>query len=132
MTPHRPLAGGTAPRVLVVEDELLIALALETTLTTAGYSVAGPCSDVDTALRSLRGPAVDAALLDIDLDGQKVFPVADALADSGVPFAFLTGYGKAAVPERHAGRRQVNKPYMPRDLLKALEDIIATAAAQYA
>lgn len=127
MTDHDRATAIPHPCVLVVEDELLIAMALEGVLAGAGYGVVGLCPDVASALSLLRAREVDAALLDINLGGEKVFPVADALAVRGIPFVFLTGYGKTNLPDRHAGRPTVTKPYRPQELLAALRAVAGTA-----
>ena len=95
VTPRR------SAHVLVVEDEYLIADELCQTLARGGATVVGPASTVAAALRLIGGDCgIDMALLDINLKGEMVFPVADALAERGIPFAFVTGYSKAVVPSR--------------------------------
>jgi CheY-like chemotaxis protein len=85
-----------APAVLLVEDEGLVALLLEDMLDELGFRVAHSAASVAQALAWLeQGGAPDAALLDVNLAGEKVFPVAEALRARGVPFAFSTGYGEA-------------------------------------
>jgi CheY-like chemotaxis protein len=86
-------------RILVVEDEGLVALMLEDMLEDMGYEVAYSAASVTQALAWIEGGGVaDLALLDINLGGESVFPVADALKARGVPFAFSTGYGEAHDP----------------------------------
>jgi DNA-binding response OmpR family regulator len=98
-------------RVLVVEDEAMVALGLEMVLTDAGCDVVGPIGKVDEALATVRDAEVDFALLDVNLHGDEVFPVADALVERGIPFAFLTGYGRDSLPPHHAGGRILFKPF---------------------
>ncbi|HEY3800013.1 MAG TPA: response regulator [Caulobacteraceae bacterium] len=82
-------------RVLVVEDEGLVAMTLEDMLDDLGCEIAGSAASVKEALAWIAGGgAADAALLDISLAGEYVFPVAEALTERGVPFAFTTGYGE--------------------------------------
>src|SRR4029078_2691283 len=81
-------------RVLVVEDEMIVAWVLEDMLADLGCAVIGPAARVKQALAMIDAEAVDAALLDVNLNGQKSYPVADALAARGVPFIFATGYEK--------------------------------------
>ena len=72
------------------------------------------------ALLTIAAQAIDLALLDINLDGGKVYPVADALADRGVPFVFLTGYGSEMLQPAHRGRRCLMKPCDDDELLRVL------------
>lgn len=112
-------------RVLVVEDEALIAMQLESVLRGAGHAVVGPVGRLDRAVsHALDGP-LDAAVLDVNLAGEKVFPVADALARRQIPFVFLTACGQDVVPERFWARPFLRKPYRAKPLLAA----IAKAAA---
>jgi CheY-like chemotaxis protein len=90
-----PLSGR---RVLVVEDETMVAWLLEDMLADLGCAVVGPAAHVNQALAMLDAEALDAAVLDINLNGQKSYPVADALAARGVPFVFSTGYNKDSLP----------------------------------
>ncbi|MFS0740000.1 response regulator [Brevundimonas sp. 3P9-tot-E] len=115
----------TGRRVLIVEDELLVAMLLETILSDMGCDVIGPESNVDDGLRIASGTGkLDAALLDVNVAGQEVFPVAEALKARGVPFVFSTGYGEAGLPEHWRGNPTVQKPFTEgaiRDaLMKAL------------
>src|SRR6202045_5470871 len=84
-----PLSGR---RVLVVEDETMVAWLLEDMLADLGCAVVGPAAHVNQALAMLDAEAIDAAVLDVNLQGQKSYPIADAIAARGVPFAFSTGY----------------------------------------
>ena len=115
----------TGRRVLIVEDESLVAMLLETILSDMGCDVIGPESNVDDGLRIASGTGeLDAALLDVNVAGQEVFPVAEALKARGVPFVFSTGYGEAGLPENWRGNPTVQKPFTEgaiRDaLMKAL------------
>jgi len=115
----------TGRRVLIVEDESLVAMLLETILSDMGCDVIGPESNVDDGLRIASGTGkLDAALLDVNVAGQEVFPVAEALKARGVPFVFSTGYGEAWLPEHWRGNPTVQKPFTEgaiRDaLMKAL------------
>ena len=90
-----PLSGR---RVLVVEDETMVAWLLEDMLADLGCAVVGPAARVNQALAMLDAEAIDAAVLDVNLNGQMSYPVADALAARGVPFVFSTGYNKDSLP----------------------------------
>ena len=112
-------------RLLVVEDEYLIAAALERALEDRGAEVVGPAGYVEGALRLVEaeGDRLDGAVLDINLRGERVYPVADVLAARGVPFVFLTGYDAQVIPDTYAGVPRSEKPVstalLARTLLKA-------------
>jgi CheY-like chemotaxis protein len=113
-------------RVLVVEDEALVAFALEEMLNDFGYEVAGLAPNVRTALKLVGAERIDAAILDVNLGGETVDPVADALAAAGVPFVFTTGYTSAsALPRGFEERPALNKPYQPEALRDALARLLA-------
>jgi CheY-like chemotaxis protein len=100
-----------SPRILVVEDEYLLADDLADGLAALGAIVIGPVGGLDEALSLLENtPEIDAALLDINLRGEMVFPLADALAVRGVPYLFATGYGHEGIPERYQRARVLEKP----------------------
>lgn len=107
--------------VLLVEDDYFIVKDLRRQFERAGAIVLGPASNVPDALELVRTlPRVDAAVLDINLQGEMVFPVADALAERGVPFVFATGYDAVSVPFRHASVRHCSKPVGAGSLARAL------------
>lgn len=108
-------------RVLVVEDELMVAMGLEMALVDAGYVVVGPTGRFDQAVKAAGTASADVALLDVNLRGTEVFPIADVLAARGIPFAFLTGYGRETLPARFADERVLCKPFQREELLSALE-----------
>ena len=107
-------------RVLVVEDVAVLAWRVRDVLRRAGAEVVGPAPDVPRALALLDGHEVNAAVLDMNLDGEPADPIADALAERGVPFLFLTGYGSGSTEGRHAGRPTLGKPLKPQALIRAL------------
>jgi CheY-like chemotaxis protein len=111
-------------RVLVVEDEAMIALMQASILEAAGCTVVGPVRRVSSALRVIAEQRIDLALLDINLGHEKVYPVADMLARQGVPFVFLTGYDSEELPPPHRTRRSLLKPCDERELLDALSDAL--------
>ncbi|WP_082765763.1 MULTISPECIES: response regulator [unclassified Phenylobacterium] len=115
-------------RILVVEDETLVALLLEDRLAALGCEVVGPAVSVDEALELLATHPLDAAVLDVNLCGIAVFPVADALDVRGIPFLFATAYGVQGVVERHAQRLVLDKPYAERALEAALRAVLSERA----
>jgi PAS domain S-box-containing protein len=97
-------------RVLIVEDAVLLALELETGLSEAGATVIGPAYELAEAMALLDQP-IDAAVLDANLNGRSVAPVAQVLSDRGVPFVFATGYGEAGGPPAGFDAPIIRKPY---------------------
>jgi CheY-like chemotaxis protein len=116
-------------RILVVEDEMLVAWLLEAMLSDLGCTVVGPASSVDQALAMLDVQPIDAALLDVNLNGQKSFPVADALAARGVLFAFSTGYHKDSLPNAYQGFPLLQKPFSQLELASILMKQLAQSKA---
>lgn len=113
-------------RVLIIEDESLVAMLLETVLEDLGCMPVGPASSVDEGLRIIEdGAAIDAALLDVNVAGRHVFPAAEALRARDVPFVFSTGYGEGGLPDEWRGHLTIQKPFTEaavRDaLMRALE-----------
>lgn len=111
-------------RVLVVEDEFMVAALLGDTLNALGCEVVGPAAEVGEALALLEREAIDAAVLDVNIGGEMVFPVADALAARELPFVFATAYGVAGVADRHKSRAVLDKPYHQRALEHALRSAL--------
>ncbi len=115
-------------RILVVEDDGLIAMLLEAMLGDLGCKVVGPAVSVDEALEMIgTGVALDAALLDLNLDGSPSYPVADALTKLGVPVVFCTGYGDAMLRPSDRSAPLLRKPYRSVDLARALGEVFAPA-----
>jgi CheY-like chemotaxis protein len=107
-------------RVLVVEDESLVAMLLETMLEDMGCVPVGPAATIDEALKLVDSEMFDAALLDVNVAGQPVFPVARALEARGIPLVFSTGYGEGGLPEAWRGRPTVQKPFTEAVIRDAL------------
>ncbi len=112
-------------RVLVVEDETMIAMLVEDMLADLGCAVVGPAHGLDAALALAAGEeTIDAAVLDVNLSGRPVFPVADALRARGVPTIFATGYGESGLREADAGATVLQKPFRAADLARALGEAL--------
>ena len=109
-----------AGRVLVVEDEFVIALEVEDALRRAGYEVVGPAATPEDALRLATEEALDAAVLDVELRGGRVFPAVDPLVHRSVPFVFLTGYTPVTLPASLRGRPFLAKPFAAARLPAAM------------
>lgn len=108
----------TGKCLLVVEDEFLVALDMEIVLGEAGFEVLGPAGSVAEALRLIAGHQPDAALLDNNLNGESVGPVAVALAERSVPFAFVSGNDRASLPPAFDHVLLVGKPFNPAHLVE--------------
>ena len=110
---------------LVVEDETLIRMMLVEMIEELGHRVFAEAGTLEDGIRAARDGAFDAALLDVNLGGRPIFPVADALKERGVPFAFASGYGPIGVPAEFRDRPVLQKPFQQADLEKALLTAIA-------
>jgi DNA-binding response OmpR family regulator len=115
----------TAKRVLVVEDELLISILIEDILVDEGCQVIGPFTNLPDALAAARSGGFDLALLDVNLRGDKVYPVAEILAEQSVPFLFLSGYGNDAIPDGHPEWRACSKPFTAAELKLGMSEVLS-------
>jgi CheY-like chemotaxis protein len=114
-------------RILVVEDEYLIADDIRDLLTRDGAEVVGPVATADAAAALVEnGGRIDAALLDVNLRGDTVFAFADILLTRNVPFAFATGYDREIIPERFEGAPRLEKPLNPRQIVNAIDALLAS------
>jgi CheY-like chemotaxis protein len=113
--------------ILVVDDEAMIAMLLQHMLLDSGCKVVGPAGAVASAIALIEanGESLDGALLDINLRGETVYPVADALLSRSVPFVFVTGYSRQQIDSRYAKIRALGKPFPPTAIdgvLRCFED----------
>jgi len=111
-------------RVLVVEDEYFVAILIEEILESAGCIVMGPIPRLPEALDAVDHEDYDVAVLDVNLAGERINPVADALSERNVPFLFVTGYGANALPSEYAERPHLCKPFRMGDLLCTLSNVV--------
>jgi CheY-like chemotaxis protein len=100
-----------AKRILVVEDELMIRMLLEDMLTELGYTITVAATRLDEALDAARNADFDIAILDVNINGEPISPVADALAARRMPFVFATGYGEQGLPDFYRDRPTLKKPF---------------------
>jgi DNA-binding response OmpR family regulator len=107
-------------RVLVVEDEAMIAMLVEDMILDFGSEVVGPASKIEDALALAQDADLDAAILDVKVGEAVVFPVADRLRERGIPFIFASGYGSATLPTRFVGSPTLPKPFSYDLLAEAL------------
>jgi two-component SAPR family response regulator len=117
-------------RVLVVEDDFLVSLLVEDVLKSAGCVVLGPVPRLADALDAAANTCCDVALLDINLGGKWVYPVAGVLFARGVPFIFVTGYGGDAIPHQYAGQPRIAKPFSAEQLSRAVSSAIESSHDQ--
>jgi two-component SAPR family response regulator len=106
-------------RVMIVEDEALVAMALRESLDEMGFTVLGPFSRITEAMVALRNNEIDAAVLDVNLGGELIYPLADVLAAGSVPFVFVTGYGAEEIERRFSSVPVLQKP-IEREALQAI------------
>lgn len=114
-------------RVLVVEDEMMVSMLIEDMLTDLGCIVVGPAARLDEAIALAESEQIDCAVLDVNLGGQPIFPLADILRAKGAPFAFAfaTGYGDAGLRDVDKGSLVLQKPFRETDLARILGELRA-------
>jgi CheY-like chemotaxis protein len=110
-------------RVLLIEDEIMVALLLEDMLADLGHTIVGPVGRLDKALEAARKEAFDLAFLDVNIDGREVYPVAETLAARGIPFIFVTGYGRAGLRPPYRDRPTLQKPFRRLDLHQLVAEV---------
>jgi CheY-like chemotaxis protein len=118
---NRPFSGR---RALLVEDEMLVVWLLEDMLADLGCAVIGPASSVNQALAMIDAEAIDVAVLDVNLNGQMSYPIADALAARGVPFVFSTGYDKDTLLDGYRNFPALQKPFHRSELSDTLAKLL--------
>ena len=119
------MSSSSPKRILIAEDEFLIAVLLEENLRESGYDVAGPFSDLTSLLAALDSEKFDCAILDVNLGGQMVYPAVDVLLKRGVPFTLLSGYGNTNTPDAYRGVTVMGKPCEFRDIEAWIKKVTA-------
>lgn len=115
------------PQILIVEDEILIAMDLEDMVAEMGGKAIASAYNIETAIRLAESIEADAAILDVDIAGQLVFPVADILAARGIPFLFNTGHSaEEMLRARYKSAPICRKPTLPRQLKQALQLLLSS------
>jgi two-component SAPR family response regulator len=112
-------------RVLLVEDSGFLCFALEQTLREAGCEIVGPCCRLADAMDAASHHELDCALLDINLRGELVSPLADQLRERGIPFVLTSAYSEHELPPGLIGEPQIRKPFTDREVLESLASVLA-------
>jgi len=115
--------------VFLVEDEAMIRMMVAEMLEDLGYRVVAETGEIDEALRLAKTVDFDIAILDVNVNGRVVSPVAAAIATRNRPFIFATGYGAQGMPEEFRGRPALQKPFQMETLARMIEDALRTTAA---
>ena len=119
-----------SPCVLVVEDEALVAMLLEDMLADLGYQVGPMAGCLEEAMRLAESETFDVAILDVNLNGQVSYPIAEILTRRGIPFLFATGYGARGIDPAYADATVLQKPFAQSDLGRAMGRALPLRAAE--
>jgi len=114
--------------VLLVEDETMIRMLVADMLADLGYDVAAEAGDIDQAIELARSAHYDLAILDVNVNGKIISPVAEAVASRNLPFVFATGYGADGVPEAYRHHPALQKPFRLETLQQVIEAALAPKA----
>jgi CheY-like chemotaxis protein len=125
MTEDLTLAG---LRVLVVEDEMMVAMLIEDFLEEFGCTIVGPVASIAEAMRLAATEAIDGAMLDINIDGQSIYPVAEELAQRDIPFIFVSGYSTEQFRSEYKNHPRLSKPFRRLHLRRILTETFAPTA----
>jgi DNA-binding NtrC family response regulator len=124
---NSPISGR---RVLIVEDEMIVAWLLEDLLAELGCAIVGPAASVTQALTMIEAEAIDVAVLDVNLNGEMSYPLADVLAARGVPFVFVTGYDRNRILDRYRTFPVMQKPFHRSELSDTLAELLAPTSVE--
>lgn len=111
--------------MLLVEDQMIVAMQIEDMLRAAGCEVVGPVGTVHEAMTVAHEEPLDLAVLDVNLDGEKVYPAAEELQARGIPFILATGYGESTLPEKWRDQPRLSKPFRREQLEHLLRSVIS-------
>ncbi|WP_342642623.1 response regulator [Rhodoligotrophos ferricapiens] len=117
-------------RVLVVEDEAMVAMLIEDMLLDSGYSDIEVCNRFGQAMTLIQSKPFDFVILDLNLEGELTYPIADILLERGTPFVFATGYGTSMLEGRYADVPSLPKPFRPEDIERVLSSISGDLGAK--
>lgn len=119
--------GGSKRRILIVEDEALVAMLIEDIVLDLGYEIAAIAGRLDDGLAKAEALDLSCAVLDLNLNGARTYPIAETLRTRGVPFLFVTGYGAAGLEPGWEQAVVVQKPFQPYELAQGLSRALARA-----
>ena len=125
MTAKRPQGGS----VFLVEDEVMIRMMVADMLEELGYSIAAEAGDISEAIRLAQSTDFDLAILDVNVYGKVISPVADLIKARNRPFIFATGYGSSGLPEEYRDRPSLQKPFQIETLARVIENTLKSTAA---
>jgi CheY-like chemotaxis protein len=125
MTAKRPQGGS----VFLVEDEVMIRMMVADMLEELGYSIAAEAGDISEAIRLAQSTDFDLAILDVNVNGKVISPVADLIKARNRPFIFATGYGSSGLPEEYRDRPSLQKPFQIETLARVIENTLKSTAA---
>ena len=107
-------------RVLIVEDEMMVSILLEDMLSDIGCSPVGPATRIERALKLIENAGFDVAILDVNLNGDETYPIADALAARAIPFVFASGYSAGRLRKEYRSTLSLQKPFQQQELERTL------------
>lgn len=114
------MVSGAPLKILIVEDESLVAMMIEDLLTDLGHEVVGVAGRLQQGIELAGQLAIDFAVVDLNLNGERTFPIAEVLRSRGIPLIFATGYGAGGLSDEWRGTPVVQKPFQPHELENAL------------
>lgn len=120
---------GSRTSILLVEDEVMIRMMVADMLEELGYTIAGEAGDIDEGVRLVQATDFDIAILDVNVNGKVITPVAEAVLMRGKPFVFATGYGAQGLPEKFRDRTTIQKPFQIETLARTIEATLKGIAA---
>jgi DNA-binding response OmpR family regulator len=116
-------------RVLVVEDEMMVSMLLEDMLAELGCTPVGPVTSIEPALKLIENAGFDVAILDVNLNGDETYPIADALAAREIPFLFASGYRAVRLRDEYRGIPSLQKPFDQQELERTLAAALGRQSA---
>jgi CheY-like chemotaxis protein len=125
MTAKRPQGGS----VFLVEDEVMIRMMVADMLAELGYSIAAEAGEISEAIKLAQSTDFDLAILDVNVNGKVISPVADLIRARNRPFIFATGYGSSGLPEEYRDRPSLQKPFQIETLARVIENTLKSTAA---
>lgn len=123
------LKAGSRTSILLVEDEVMIRMMVADMLEELGYTISAEAGDIDEGVRLVQTTDFDIAILDVNVNGKVITPVAEAVQLRGRPFVFATGYGAQGLPQKFRDRPTLQKPFQIETLARTIESVLKGIAA---